>query len=90
MVSQFLYLKHDIFLASRYIYKYKSFPTGLFLYVDDEIVSFSTFINYLVLNISTSFYTDNVHWRKYTHLCQPCDVDYDFIGHQETMDEDSE
>ena len=29
------------------------------------------------------------HWRPMHELCQPCRIHYDFIGHTETMAEDS-
>ena len=31
----------------------------------------------------------NQHWRQYEKLCHPCVINYDFIGHFETMDEDA-
>ena len=31
----------------------------------------------------------NTHWQTYGRLCSPCTIDYDFIGHQETYDDDA-
>ena len=44
-------------------------------------VTFPEFIHY---------YTDNEsrrdpHWQQYEKLCHPCSIDYDFIGHFETL-----
>lgn len=30
------------------------------------------------------------HWRQTYHLCHPCQIEYDFIGKMETMDEDAQ
>lgn len=32
----------------------------------------------------------NRHWARYMDLCNPCIVDYDFIGHYENIDEEAE
>ena len=32
---------------------------------------------------------DDPHWQTYGRLCSPCTIDYDFIGHQETFDDDA-
>lgn len=44
-------------------------------------VTFPEFIHY---------YTDNEsrrdpHWQQYEKLCHPCSIDYDFIGHFDTL-----
>ena len=48
-----------------------------------NFVSFLEFIQY---------YSDNKtrdhHWRQYEKICHPCVIDYDFIGHFETLEED--
>ena len=50
----------------------------------NNFVSFPEFIQY---------YSDNKtrdqHWRQYEKLCHPCVINYDFIGHLETMEEDA-
>ena len=48
------------------------------------MVTFSEFIKYFSTNRSR-----NQHWREYGKLCHPCYVNYDFIGHLETLGEDA-
>ena len=47
-------------------------------------VSFPEFIQYFSDNK-----TRNQHWRHYEKLCHPCVINYDFIGHLETLEEDA-
>ena len=49
----------------------------------ENFVSFSEFIQYYSNNISR-----NHHWRQYEKLSHPCVINYDFIGHFETLEED--
>ena len=49
----------------------------------ENYVSFSEFIQYFSSNISR-----NQHWRQYEKICHPCVINYDFIGHFETMGAD--
>ena len=49
-----------------------------------NFISFSEFIQYFSNNISR-----NQHWRQYEKLCHPCVINYDFIGHFETLEEDA-
>ncbi|KAJ0062559.1 hypothetical protein NL108_017097 [Boleophthalmus pectinirostris] len=30
-----------------------------------------------------------IHWLSYVELCAPCDIDYDVIGHHETLERDA-
>ena len=48
-------------------------------------ITFSEFVQFY----SRNFTTPNVHWRKYDDLCHPCVINYDFIGHLETLKEDA-
>uniref|UniRef100_A0AAV2K1M5 Carbohydrate sulfotransferase n=1 Tax=Knipowitschia caucasica TaxID=637954 RepID=A0AAV2K1M5_KNICA len=32
----------------------------------------------------------DVHWRPQHQLCLPCTIKYDFVGHQETLQEDAD
>ena len=50
----------------------------------ENFVSFSEFIQYYSNNISR-----NGHWRQYEKLSHPCVINYDFIGHFETLEEDA-
>ena len=49
-----------------------------------NLVSFPEFIKYFSSNISR-----DQHWRQYEKLCHPCVINYDFIGHLETLEEDA-
>ncbi|KAF3697625.1 Carbohydrate sulfotransferase 12 [Channa argus] len=51
--------------------------------------SFHNFIQYL-LDPQTGQQPFEPHWRQMHHLCQPCLIEYDFVGHQETLQEDAE
>ena len=48
-------------------------------------VSFSEFAQFY----SRAHINRNPHWRQYEDLCHPCVVNYDFIGHLETMQKDA-
>ena len=49
-------------------------------------VTFPEFVNYVA---DTKRYMYNEHWAPYEDLCQPCLVDYDFIGHYEQLTDES-
>ena len=49
-----------------------------------NFVGFPDFIQYFSDNK-----TRNQHWRQYEKICHPCVIDYDFIGHYETLKEDA-
>ena len=60
----------------------------------NHAVSFEGFLRYLVYGEGTDdqdqasrFY--NKHWARFTDLCQPCSLNYNFVTHTETMVEDS-
>ncbi|CAK8692738.1 unnamed protein product [Clavelina lepadiformis] len=57
-----------------------------FLSGTGDFATFNEFVSYL---INTSPQEYNLHWQRYRHLCGPCAVEYDVIGKQETIDEDS-
>ena len=52
-------------------------------------ITFPEFIQYLVTkgSIETSPVMD-WHWDNYDNLCDMCNIEYDFIGHYETLEED--
>lgn len=51
-------------------------------------INFEAFILYLI-DISQKGGRLNEHWRQYYKLCFPCQINYDFIGHYETLEEDA-
>ena len=55
-------------------------------YVEGDDVSFSEFICYLLKHPLDEF---NEHWMPAHKLCQPCTVNYDFIGKYEQLEEEA-
>ncbi|XP_018410947.1 PREDICTED: carbohydrate sulfotransferase 12 [Nanorana parkeri] len=51
--------------------------------------SFSQFIQYLLDARTEEQQPFNEHWRQIYRLCHPCQINYDFIGKLETLDEDA-
>ena len=51
-------------------------------------VTFTEFLKYVV-TYPDFFTSRDDHWRQYEHLCFPCTVEYDFIGHFETLADDA-
>ncbi|KAM6908923.1 carbohydrate sulfotransferase 12-like [Xenentodon cancila] len=52
--------------------------------------SFYNFIQYLLDPQTEKDKPFDIHWRQMYRLCHPCLVQYDFIGHQETLQEDAQ
>lgn len=52
--------------------------------------SFSHFIQYLLDPQTEKDMPFNEHWRQVYRLCHPCQIQYDFVGHLETAEEDAE
>lgn len=52
--------------------------------------SFSQFIQYLLDPQTEKEMPFNEHWRQVYRLCHPCQIQYDFVGHLETAEEDAE
>jgi len=65
------------------IYVYRSLKTG-----DD--VKFEEFVQYVLQEARQGQEHLDNHWRPQYSLCQPCHINYDFIGHYETLHEDAE
>ncbi|XP_058480962.1 carbohydrate sulfotransferase 12-like [Solea solea] len=53
-------------------------------------ISFYNFIQYLLDPRTEQRNPFEPHWRQMHRLCHPCLIQYDLIGHQETMQEDTE
>ncbi|ELT90323.1 hypothetical protein CAPTEDRAFT_133491, partial [Capitella teleta] len=51
-------------------------------------VTFGEFIQYILDPNTVREGPYNAHWRQYHKLCQPCHVQYDFIGHFDSLDAD--
>ena len=51
---------------------------------EGNLVSFPEFIKYFSDDVQR-----DQHWRQYEKLCHPCVMNYDFIGHLETLEEDA-
>ena len=52
-------------------------------------VSFANFIQYLLDPHTEKLAPFNEHWRQVHRLCHPCQIDYDFVGKLETLDQDA-
>ena len=53
-----------------------------------EGVTFKEFVNYLI-DDKKSIQMDK-HWELFHRICFPCHIEYDYIGHLERIDEDSQ
>ncbi|XP_053272615.1 carbohydrate sulfotransferase 12-like [Pleuronectes platessa] len=53
-------------------------------------ITFYNFIQYLLDPQTEQNLPFDPHWRQMHRLCHPCLIQYDFIGHQETLQEDAE
>ncbi|XP_030628277.1 carbohydrate sulfotransferase 12-like [Chanos chanos] len=51
--------------------------------------SFSNFIQYVTDPETLKHGLFDEHWRQMYRLCHPCQINYDFIGKMETMEEDA-
>ncbi|XP_028419486.1 carbohydrate sulfotransferase 12-like [Perca flavescens] len=52
--------------------------------------SFYNFIQYLLDLRTEEKQPFEPHWRQMYRQCQPCLIQYDFVGHQETLQQDAE
>lgn len=52
-------------------------------------LSFANFIQYLLDPHTEQLAPFNEHWRQVHRLCHPCQIDYDFVGKLETLDQDA-
>jgi len=53
-----------------------------------EEISFQEFITYLI-DVNSKGGRLNEHWRHYDSLCHPCNINFDFIGRYETLEDDA-
>ncbi|XP_061455858.1 carbohydrate sulfotransferase 12 [Rhineura floridana] len=69
---------------------YTSLPTSVSEAFEAGLkVSFSDFIQYLLDPRTEKLAPFNEHWRQVYRLCHPCQIEYDFVGKLETLDEDA-
>lgn len=54
----------------------------------DAEIKFKEFITYLI-DVNNKGSRLNEHWHHYDQLCHPCEINFDFIGHYETLEEDA-
>ncbi|KAK1889727.1 Carbohydrate sulfotransferase 12 [Dissostichus eleginoides] len=52
-------------------------------------VSFQNFIQYLLDPLTERKEPFEPHWRQMHRQCHPCLIKYDFVGHQETLQQDT-
>uniref|UniRef100_A0A8C8AA24 Carbohydrate sulfotransferase n=1 Tax=Oryzias sinensis TaxID=183150 RepID=A0A8C8AA24_9TELE len=52
--------------------------------------SFYNFIQYIVDPQTETYAPFEPHWRQMHRLCHPCLIEYDFVGHQENLQEDAQ
>ena len=62
---------------------FRSLETG-------EDVTFEEFVQYVLQQADVGQDRLDSHWRPQYNLCQPCHINYDFIGHYETLRQDAE
>ena len=53
-------------------------------------VKFEEFVQYVLHEARERQDRLDHHWRPQYNLCQPCHINYDFIGHYETLRQDAE
>ena len=51
-------------------------------------ITFQEFITYLI-DVNSKGGRLNEHWLHYESLCHPCNINFDFIGHYETLEDDA-
>ncbi|XP_060082230.1 carbohydrate sulfotransferase 11-like [Ylistrum balloti] len=69
-------------IAKKIIKQYRSNATK-----ESDDVTFFEFVQYIT-DGKTRYY--DPHWNRYTTLCRPCFVKYDFVGKYETIARDAE
>jgi len=55
---------------------------------DSGEITFQEFLTYLI-DVNSKGGRLNEHWRHYDSLCHPCSINFDFIGHYETLEDDA-
>ncbi|XP_077979272.1 carbohydrate sulfotransferase 11-like [Glandiceps talaboti] len=79
---------HDKIMERKYGTRIRTFVQPYLKERWNQTISFPDFVRYLVLH-PKEFNADH-HWRSYTDLCRPCDIEYDVIGKYETLTRDAD
>jgi len=53
-------------------------------------VKFEEFVQYVVHDAHRGYDQLDEHWKPQHDICHPCHINYDFIGHYETIHNDAE
>jgi len=53
-------------------------------------VKFKEFVYYILQEARRGQQHLDMHWRPQYDLCRPCQINYDFIGHYETLHQDAQ
>ena len=69
------------------IKKYRQHPTSEALATGGD-VSFKEFAQYITDPSTLTTGEFNPHWRQYYKLCHPCQLQYEFVGKYESLNED--
>ncbi|KAF6715872.1 Carbohydrate sulfotransferase 12 [Oryzias melastigma] len=91
-------LKHDQYFYDGYVRhilqsyeKQSNLPVGYKEAMEKGVhPSFHNFIQYIVDPRTERYAPFEPHWRQMFRMCHPCLVNYDLIGHQETLQEDAQ
>ncbi|CAD5115605.1 unnamed protein product [Dimorphilus gyrociliatus] len=49
---------------------------------------FEPFVSYLLKRPKDMQFRNDIHWRPINEICHPCQINYDFIGNYETLEDD--
>lgn len=83
----FKYLKRFASIAMDIVKQYRRINVDSNT-LDGIHIEFVEFLQY-VADLPSDPSAFDVHWRRIWDLCRPCDIDYDFIGHVETIETDA-
>ncbi|XP_028998424.1 carbohydrate sulfotransferase 12-like isoform X2 [Betta splendens] len=87
--NEYYYEKIAYSILRRYGNLSQSSQTATKAFASGVRPSFYNFIQYL-LDPQTQKQPFDPHWNQMHRLCQPCLIQYDFVGHLETLQEDAD
>uniref|UniRef100_A0A3B3BR23 Carbohydrate sulfotransferase n=1 Tax=Oryzias melastigma TaxID=30732 RepID=A0A3B3BR23_ORYME len=88
-MNEYFYQNFGKVMLKRYANQSDPPKTMKEAYALKKLPSFRHFIQYLLDPQTEKKEPFDIHWRQMHRLCHPCLIDYDFIGHQETLQEDA-